>query len=88
MQESMHGPDGVSRRGSSLPGPWSGVSHQLVKALEFLRAGDVLVITKLDPLGRSVCHLIDLAETLNNRNRPPRTRQGTDSPRSPSSKPP
>jgi DNA invertase Pin-like site-specific DNA recombinase len=41
---------------------------QLDKALEFLRPGDVLVITKLDRLGRSVRNLIDLAETLDGRN--------------------
>ena len=40
---------------------------QLDKALEFLRADDVLVITKLDRLGRSVRNLIDLAEALKNR---------------------
>ncbi len=40
---------------------------QLDAALAYLRAGDVLVITKLDRLGRSVRNLIDLAETLHER---------------------
>jgi DNA invertase Pin-like site-specific DNA recombinase len=40
---------------------------QLDRALEFLRRGDVLVITKLDRAGRSVRNLIDLAETLKER---------------------
>lgn len=37
---------------------------QLDKALEYLREGDTLVITKLDRLGRSLKHLIQLAEDL------------------------
>lgn len=37
---------------------------KLDKALEFLRAGDTLVITKLDRLGRSVRNLIELAAKL------------------------
>ena len=40
---------------------------QLDAALAYLRAGDVLVITKLDRLGRSVRNLIDLADTLHER---------------------
>ncbi len=40
---------------------------QLDAALAYLRPGDVLVITKLDRLGRSVRNLIDLAETLRER---------------------
>jgi DNA invertase Pin-like site-specific DNA recombinase len=40
---------------------------QLDAALAYLRSGDVLVITKLDRLGRSVRNLIDLAETLDGR---------------------
>jgi DNA invertase Pin-like site-specific DNA recombinase len=40
---------------------------QLDRALEFLRNGDVLVITKLDRAGRSVRNLIDLAEDLQRR---------------------
>lgn len=37
---------------------------ELAKALDCLRAGDQLVVWKLDRLGRSVRHLIDLAEQL------------------------
>lgn len=40
---------------------------QLDAALDFLRRGDVLVITKLDRLGRSVRNLIDVSETLQQR---------------------
>lgn len=40
---------------------------KLDKALEYLRSGDVLVITKLDRLGRSVRNLIELAAVLEQR---------------------
>ncbi len=40
---------------------------QLDAALAYLRPGDILVITKLDRLGRSVRNLIDLVETLRER---------------------
>ena len=40
---------------------------QLDAALAYLRPGDVLVITRLDRLGRSVRNLIELAETLRER---------------------
>jgi DNA invertase Pin-like site-specific DNA recombinase len=36
----------------------------LVKTIENLRAGDVLVIWKLDRLGRSLQHLVDLVNDL------------------------
>lgn len=36
----------------------------LAKALEMLRQGDTLVVWKLDRLGRSVKHLVDLVSTL------------------------
>lgn len=38
---------------------------ELDKALAYLRPGDVLVVTKLDRLGRSVRNLIELAGELN-----------------------
>ena len=34
--------------------------EQLESALEYMREGDVLVVTKLDRLGRSVSHLCDI----------------------------
>jgi len=37
---------------------------QLAEVLEFIRAGDVLVVTKLDRLARSVRHLLDVLETI------------------------
>lgn len=37
---------------------------QLAAALEFLRAGDTLVILKFDRLGRSLSHLLRIAEDL------------------------
>jgi DNA invertase Pin-like site-specific DNA recombinase len=40
---------------------------ELDKALEYLREGDTLVITKLDRLGRSLKNLIQLAEDLHAR---------------------
>lgn len=40
---------------------------ELDKALEFLRSGDTLVITKLDRLGRSVRNLVDLSLDLSAR---------------------
>lgn len=51
----------------------AGVSGKLAhrpewdKCLEYLRDGDVLVVTKLDRAGRSVKHLIELAEHLRER---------------------
>lgn len=38
--------------------------EQLVSALEFVREGDTLVITKLDRLARSVAHLLGIMEAL------------------------
>lgn len=40
----------------------------LTKALEHLREGDSLVVWKLDRLGRSVKHLVDLVTELHKRN--------------------
>jgi DNA invertase Pin-like site-specific DNA recombinase len=40
---------------------------ELEKALRFLRAGDVLVVWRLDRLGRSLRHLIDTAAHLHER---------------------
>lgn len=37
---------------------------QLEAALQFIREGDVLVVTKLDRLARSVKHLLDITERL------------------------
>jgi len=39
----------------------------LSKALEHARAGDMLVVWRLDRLGRSLSHLIDLIQTLEGR---------------------
>ena len=36
----------------------------LTQALEFVRPGDVLVVWKLDRLGRSLSHLIEIVNTL------------------------
>lgn len=38
--------------------------EQLKAALEFVREGDILVVTKLDRLARSVKHLLELTERL------------------------
>lgn len=40
---------------------------QLDKCLDYLRPGDTLVVTKLDRLGRSVKHLVDLVLDLKQR---------------------
>ena len=48
----------------------SGVKAQrpgLEQALSYLRAGDTLVVWKLDRLGRSIQHLIQTIQTLNNK---------------------
>ncbi len=37
---------------------------QLAAALEFIREGDTLVVSKLDRLARSVAHLVGIMETL------------------------
>jgi DNA invertase Pin-like site-specific DNA recombinase len=37
---------------------------QLAQALDFLREGDALVVTKLDRLARSVAHLLQIVETI------------------------
>ena len=39
--------------------------HELAKALDYIRDGDVLVVTKLDRLARSVAHLLDILAQLN-----------------------
>ena len=39
----------------------------LAKALEFVRPGDVLVVWKLDRLGRSLSHLLEIVNTLKNK---------------------
>ncbi|WBU63120.1 recombinase family protein [Paracoccus aerodenitrificans] len=38
--------------------------EQLTEALAFVRAGDALVVTKLDRLARSVAHLLEILDTL------------------------
>ena len=40
----------------------------LDKAIEFLKDGDTLVVWKLDRLGRSLAHLIDVITNLKKRN--------------------
>src|SRR5690242_12609710 len=41
-----------------------GVRARLETALEFMREGDVLVVTKLDRLARSVSHLLRIIQAL------------------------
>ncbi|NFV81898.1 recombinase family protein [Magnetospirillum aberrantis] len=38
--------------------------EQLALALDFVREGDVLIVTKLDRLARSVSHLLQITQTL------------------------
>lgn len=38
--------------------------HRLAEALDFVRDGDTLVVTKLDRLARSVAHLMGILDTL------------------------
>lgn len=40
---------------------------KLAEVLDFVREGDVLVVTKLDRLARSVTHLLDVLKALNDR---------------------
>jgi DNA invertase Pin-like site-specific DNA recombinase len=51
--------DVISGAASSRPG--------LEQALDYLRAGDTLVVWRLDRLGRSLQHLLDLMTTLERR---------------------
>ena len=51
--------DHASGAGDDRPG--------LSKALEFVRPGDVLVVWKLDRLGRSLSHLLSIVTTLKDR---------------------
>ncbi len=44
-----------------------GTRRALVDALDFLREGDVLVVTKLDRLARSVRHLCEIVERIEKR---------------------
>jgi DNA invertase Pin-like site-specific DNA recombinase len=41
--------------------------EELARAMEFVREGDTLVVTKLDRLARSVAHLMDITEALQDR---------------------
>jgi DNA invertase Pin-like site-specific DNA recombinase len=41
-----------------------GQRQELLRAIEFVREADVLIITKLDRLARSVTHLCDLVKSL------------------------
>ncbi len=41
---------------------------QLASCLEYVREGDVLVVTRLDRLARSTLHLCQIAETLDHKN--------------------
>ena len=41
---------------------------QLAEALDFIRAGDTLVVTKLDRLARSVQHLLEVLDKINAKN--------------------
>jgi DNA invertase Pin-like site-specific DNA recombinase len=65
--------DALKQAGCSriFPDKASGTLHdrpELTKALDYLREGDVLVIWRLDRLGRSVKNLIDVIGELNARN--------------------
>jgi DNA invertase Pin-like site-specific DNA recombinase len=44
-----------------------GLNRRLERALAYIREGDTLVVWKLDRLGRSIQHLIQTMQTLNNR---------------------
>jgi DNA invertase Pin-like site-specific DNA recombinase len=41
-----------------------GERQQLAMALDFIREGDTLVVTKLDRLARSVAHLVEITEAV------------------------
>lgn len=41
--------------------------EELERALDYLRDGDTLVVTKLDRLARSTSHLLSIAETIQNK---------------------
>jgi DNA invertase Pin-like site-specific DNA recombinase len=45
-----------------------GERHQLKAAMEFVREGDTLCVTKLDRLARSTAHLLSLVEQLEKKN--------------------
>lgn len=41
---------------------------ELKKALDFVRSGDVFMVTKIDRLARTVSHLLDISKTLESKN--------------------
>jgi DNA invertase Pin-like site-specific DNA recombinase len=41
-----------------------GERSQLAATLEFLREGDLLIVTKLDRLARSVVHVVEITERV------------------------
>jgi len=57
--EKIFTDEGISGSKSDRPG--------LNKALEFCRKGDVLTVWKLDRLGRSLAHLIEVVRSLGDR---------------------
>ncbi|SHF71569.1 DNA binding domain-containing protein, excisionase family [Kaistia soli DSM 19436] len=67
LQEQALQRDGVERVFVETASGAQRDRPQLGKALEFLRKGDVLVVWKLDRLGRSLRQLIDTVEALGER---------------------
>jgi len=57
--ENIYADDGLSGKLASRP--------QWDKCLNYLRSGDVLVVTKLDRLGRSLPNLVEVVDDLGNR---------------------
>lgn len=45
-----------------------GARNELEKALDFIREGDALIVTKMDRLARSVRHLGEITQTLRQKN--------------------
>ena len=41
---------------------------ELQKAIDFVRSGDVFIVTKIDRLARTVSHLLDISKTLESKN--------------------
>jgi DNA invertase Pin-like site-specific DNA recombinase len=67
LQEDALNKAGCERLFSDVASGAQAAREGLGEALQFLRAGDTLVVWKLDRLGRSLTHLLEVVNTLHAR---------------------